>query len=100
MEPVFHCQLCRAKLNLVGDFDPILEDKPMPSTSVRHSTMLHGSVFDAPRIDESFMLLPNDRRHMGTAAAACRTGYTSLCDVHQQLQEGCRTGAWKSRLWW
>lgn len=57
MDVVFHCQVCRARLNLTGGFDGHPDKCGAPGT-------LNQSVLDSSKIDESFIVLDDKRPPM------------------------------------
>eukprot|EP00877_Chromochloris_zofingiensis_P002894 jgi/Chrzof1/12605/Cz07g00210.t1 len=56
-QATFYCQLCRTKLNLRGDFDSFVEQRRADQVGA-----LNTSVLDTSRIDESFIVLDNQRQ--------------------------------------
>lgn len=57
---IFTCQLCKAKLHVTGHFEAGYDLKPGPSS--RPGIALHTSALEGSKIDESFIVLADDKR--------------------------------------
>ncbi|KAK9824013.1 hypothetical protein WJX72_006970 [[Myrmecia] bisecta] len=77
MEQVFHCQSCRAKLNIIG-----IDNTQHEGVSVSHrqSSLLGASAFGGSKVDESFVLLDSAGRRgqPPSDAHASGSGHRSL----------------------
>lgn len=67
---VFHCQSCKARLNITGQIDAGSSLDPKSGFARQQQSGLTSAALDLSRIDESFILL-DDRRPGGKATRRC-----------------------------
>lgn len=83
---VFCCQMCRARLNVTGNFEQLI-DKPGPSS--------RPEAHDASKVDESFILLDERRQQGGGSTAG---GFAAL-HCHATNLPGREASHFMSVLW-